>query len=186
MKDSNSSEDFINSLKKAYKYNDESFVDDCPMQSVAIAFATRELDAGEQEKFRGHLHTCRSCLDLVFDIQAAEAESKASTGQPFRVLPALSHALGSAADASRTHSNAGEWRQWFARFFTAMASPKFVSSAAVACLAFIVIHFAFQDPEVGRQLNKILTQPATPGAVAPPATVPVSSPATPGSRFRNP
>lgn len=162
MTNSRINEDFINSLIKTYKFRAEASIRDCPMQSIAIPFAAQELDPEEQEKFRDHLHTCRFCLDLVIDIKAAESESSATTGQSLNVLPALSQALGRSADASRTNANAGKLKQWFARLFTAMMSPKLVSTAAVACLAFIVIHFTLQDPEIGRQKDKIQRQPSLP------------------------
>ena len=162
MKNSRINDNSINSLIETYKLRDEASIEDCPMQSIAIPFAAQELNPEEQEKFRDHLHTCRFCLDLVIDIKAAEAESNATTGQSLSVLPALSQALGKSADASRTNANTDKSKKWFARFFASVMSPKLVSTAAVACLAFIVIHFTLQDSEVGRQQGITHTQSSTP------------------------
>ena len=162
MKNSRINDEFINSLIKTYRFRAEASIENCPMQSIAIPFAAQELDPDEQEKFRDHLHTCSFCLDLVIDIKAAESESRATTGQSLSVLPALSQALGTSSDASRTNAKAGKLKHWFARFLTSMLSPKLVSTAAVACLAFIVIHFTLQDPDVGRQQDKIQKQSSLP------------------------
>ena len=156
-------EELIRSLKNAYKGKKKTAAEECPMQEAAIAYATLELDVQEQNKFRDHLLTCRSCLDLVLDVRTAVAESKAAPGQSSKVLPALSQALGKSAEPSRSGSNSIKLKDSIARCLSGMMSPKFLGSVAAAGLAFIVIQYGLEDSEVSQQLSHFNTHLAEPG-----------------------
>ena len=139
-KDAAISEEFIDSLRNAYTSDKEAGTEPCPMTETAIGYTGDELDAYERQKFHDHLSTCKSCLELVLDLYAAETESQENAGLSPKVLPALSNALAQQGDVSGTDSKFRRFKNGLLRFFSPMPAPKYIGAAAVACLAVIVIN----------------------------------------------
>ena len=173
------SEELFESLKKAYRFEKESAAEPCPMPETAIGYTVGELDAVERQKFRDHLHTCNSCLELVLDLYAAEIESQENAERSPKVLPALFEALAKKGNGSRSESKLNGFKNSLLGFFSPIMAPKYIGTAAVACLAIILINFGLNDPEVRRELNNI-NKPVT-GKIEPPPK-PAMPKSTPGGR----
>ncbi len=148
------SDELMNSLRDAYKVEINPAAEECPMSEISISYAAQELDTEEHKNFRDHLHTCRFCLDLVLDVQVAEAESEAKDGQPSKVLPALSKAIKNPRNSSQSNSHLKGLKELFSKYCFPLLSPKFVGGLAAACLAFIIINFGLNDPEVSEKFQE--------------------------------
>ncbi|MGD8210672.1 MAG: pilus assembly protein PilP [Desulfobacterales bacterium] len=148
------SDEFMNSLRDAYNVEINPGAEECPMSEISISYAAQELDIEAHQNFRYHLHTCRFCLDLVLDVKVAEAESEAKDGQPSKVLPALSKAIKTPRNSSQPNFRLKGLKELFAKYCFPLLSPKFVGGFAAACLAFIIINFGLNDPEVSEKLQE--------------------------------
>ena len=148
------SDEFMNSLRDAYNVEINPAAEECPMSEISISYAAQELDTEEYQNFRDHLHTCRFCLDLVLDVQVAEAESEAKDGQPSKVPPALSKAIKKPRNSSQSNSHLKGLKELFSKYCFPLLSPKFVGGFAAACLAFIIINFGLNDPEVSEKFQE--------------------------------
>ena len=148
------SDELMNSLRDAYNVETNPAAEECPMSEISISYAAQELDTEEYQNFRDHLHTCRFCLDLVLDVQVAEAESEAKDGQPSKVLPALSKAIKNPRNSSQSNSHLKGLKELFSKYCFPLLSPKFVGGFAAACLAFIIINFGLNDPEVSEKFQE--------------------------------
>jgi len=148
------SDELMNSLRDAYNVEINPAAEECPMSEISISYAAQELDTEEYQNFRDHLHTCRFCLDLVLDVQVAEAESEAKDGQPSKVLPALSKAIKNPRNSSQSNSHLKGLKELFSKYCFPLLSPKFVGGLAAACLAFIIINFGLNDPEVSEKFQE--------------------------------
>jgi type IV pilus assembly protein PilP len=148
------SDELMNSLRDAYNVEINPAAEECPMSEISISYAAQELDTEEYQNFRDHLHTCRFCLDLVLNVQVAEAESEAKDGQPSKVLPALSKAIKNPGNSLQSNSHLKGFKELFSKYCYPLLSPKFVGGFAAACLAFIIINIGLNDPEVSEKFQK--------------------------------
>ena len=148
------SDELINSLRDAYKVEINPGAEECPMSEISISYAAQKLDTEEYQNFRDHLRTCRFCLDLVLDVQVAEAESEAKDGQPSQVLPAVSKAIKNPRNSLQSNSHLKGLKELFSKYCFPFLSPKFVGGLAAACLAFIIINFGLNDPEVSEKFQE--------------------------------
>jgi type IV pilus assembly protein PilP len=148
------SDELMKSLRDAYNVEINPAAEECPMSEISISYAAQELNTEAHQNFRDHLHTCRFCLDLVLDVQVAEAESEAKDGQPSKVLPALSKAIKNPRNSSQSNSHLKGLKELFSEYCFPLLSPRFVGGLAAACLAFIIINFGLNDPEVSEKFQK--------------------------------
>ncbi|MGD9976250.1 MAG: zf-HC2 domain-containing protein, partial [Desulfatirhabdiaceae bacterium] len=87
------SDEFIESLRKAYMQGRDNISDECPMADRVTDYAFGELDTVEAYEVREHLKSCRSCLDLYMDIKVSEEEAEQVKDQRVDVLPGLQKAI---------------------------------------------------------------------------------------------
>lgn len=75
----------------------------CPEQDKIVSYSLHELDPLEHQKIEDHLIECRACLDLVLDLNIAEAEAKElhRTGEelkPFSEVVGVEIAIASSTE----------------------------------------------------------------------------------------
>ena len=137
--------ELMDSLRREYKNDRTTAVEECPESANAIAYAFEELAPREHQKVEDHLQTCRPCMRLVLDARTADIESKEAAGQPVKMLPELSNAITRPEKPSITEKLAAGFRM------PSMAA-KILATAAVACIVVPITYFALKDPATDNPL----------------------------------
>jgi type IV pilus assembly protein PilP len=170
-------EHFIEDLRQSYTKGNDIIVDDCSMAETAIAYACGDLGSEDNHEIEKHLNACKFCTDLVLDTRVAEWDARELGGQALDVLPALSEAIHEPADQSSIFSFLRHLPALISNFCSFLLSPKVMASLATASLAFIIIHYGLNDPEIIKK-SVLLPKKAQPqGKTVPHPTKPsVGSP----------
>lgn len=135
----------MDTLRRGYAGDREKAFEDCPVSENAIAYAFEELAPDAQQKVKDHLQSCRACMNLVLDARAAETESQAQGGRPETVLPALSNAINHPSKPSLIEKLAAGFRM-------PSMVPKFIATAAAACMAVSIVYTVIKDPAAVKKL----------------------------------
>ena len=149
------SDECVDSLGRAYSNMNNIAVDDCPMSDLAIAYAAGELHPDENRNYRNHLQTCNYCLNLVIDLQIAENDSKAKLKRASNVLPGLTKAIKANKIIPGPDSIFKKLPPLVFKYLSPLWSPKLIAVAVSACLAFIIIKFGLNNPELWENLGPI-------------------------------
>ena len=150
----------LDSLRRAYSNVNEKAVEDCTKSELAIAYAAGELQPDETQKFRNHLHTCNYCLNLRLDFKVAESDSAVNSKCIPKVLPGLAGVIEVNETIPGSNSGIPLILEIVFKYCSFLLSPKFIAVAVTACLAFIMINFGLNDPEIVEKLgqsNKSIT-----------------------------